>query len=71
MIRVTREHPHWAGTRSVNWDRRTIGRFDAVVIATNHQCVNYAELAGWAGCVVDTRNQMAGLKTRAGQVWKA
>lgn len=71
VIRVTREHPHWAGTRSVNWDRRTIGRFDAVVIATNHQCVNYAELAGWAGCVVDTRNQMAGLKTRAGQVWKA
>jgi UDP-N-acetyl-D-glucosamine dehydrogenase len=71
VIRVTREHPHWAGTRSVNWDRKTVGRFDAVVIATNHECVNYAELAGWAGCIVDTRNQMAGLKTRAGQVWKA
>ncbi len=70
-IRVTREHPHWAGTRSVNWDRKTIGKFDVVVIATNHQSVNYQELAGWADCIVDTRNQMAGVKTKPGQVWKA
>ena len=70
-IRLTREHPHWAGTRSVNWDRKTIGSFDVVVIATNHQSVNYQELAGWADCIVDTRNQMAGVKTKPGQVWKA
>jgi hypothetical protein len=27
VIRPTREHPHWAGTRSVNWDRETRGGF--------------------------------------------
>jgi len=71
VIRMTREHPHWAGARSINWDRKTIGSFDVVVIATNHQSVNYKELAGWADCIVDTRNQMAGIKTKPGQVWKA
>ena len=71
VIRMTREHPHWAQTRSVNWDRKTISNFDVVVIATHHQAVNYRELAEWAGCIVDTRNQMAGLKTKPGQVWKA
>lgn len=71
MIRMTREHPHWAGTRSVKWDRKTVGSFDVVVIATNHQSVNYRELAGWVDCIVDTRNQMAGEKTKPGQVWKA
>jgi len=33
--------------------------------------VNYAELAQWAPCIVDTRNAMAGLERRPGQVWKA
>ena len=71
VIRPTREHPHWAGTRSVAWDRETIGRFDAVLVATNHQSVNYEELAAWAPCIVDSRNAMAPIQTRAGQVWKA
>jgi UDP-N-acetyl-D-glucosamine dehydrogenase len=71
VIRPTREHPHWAGTKSVDWNRETIERFDAVVIATNHQCVNYRELAQWASCIVDTRNAMALVKTKPGQVWKA
>ena len=26
VIRPTREHPHWAGTRSVSWDRETVRR---------------------------------------------
>src|SRR3984893_502392 len=30
VIRPTREHPHWAGTRSVPWGRATIVGFDAV-----------------------------------------
>ncbi|MFZ1072537.1 MAG: nucleotide sugar dehydrogenase [Verrucomicrobiia bacterium] len=71
VIRMTREHPHWAGTQSVKWDRKTVESFDVVVIATNHQSVNYKELAGWADCILDTRNQMAGVKTKPGQVWKA
>jgi len=71
VIRPTREHPHWAGMRSVTWNRETVTGFDAVIVATNHQVVNYQELADWTSCIVDTRNAMAGAKTKPGQIWKA
>jgi UDP-N-acetyl-D-glucosamine dehydrogenase len=71
VIRPTREHSNWAGTRSVNWDRQTLQSFDVIVIATNHQSVNYQEVADWSPCIVDTRNAMAGIKSKPGQVWKA
>jgi UDP-N-acetyl-D-glucosamine dehydrogenase len=71
LIRPTREHPHWAGTKSVEWDRATIESFDLVLIATNHSCVNYQDLANWAHCIVDTRNAMAPVKGASGKVWKA
>jgi UDP-N-acetyl-D-glucosamine dehydrogenase len=71
VIRPTREHKHWAGTKSIEWNRQIIESFDCVLIATNHACVNYQELAEWSGCIVDTRNAMAGMATRPGQVWKS
>jgi len=71
VIRPTREHSHWAGTRSVAWDEATLKKFDLVVIATRHQSVNYNELAKWSACIVDTRNAMASVQTRPGQVYKA
>ena len=71
VIRPSREHSHWAGTRSVVWNEQVLRGFDAVLIATHHQSVNYQELAEWAPCILDTRNAMAGIKTRPGQVWKA
>lgn len=70
-IRPTRDHPHWAGKRSVDWNRETISSFDVVVISTNHSLVNYKELAEWAECIVDTRNALNGLAVKQGQVWKA
>ena len=71
VIKPTREHAHWAGTKSIEWDRKTIAAFDLVLISTNHDSVNYQELAEWADCIVDTRNAMAKVSTRPGQVWKA
>jgi len=71
VIRPTREHPHWAGTKSTKWDARTVKGFDLVLIATKHACVDYAALAKWAPCIVDTRNAMSGIPTREGQVQKA
>jgi UDP-N-acetyl-D-glucosamine dehydrogenase len=71
VIRPTREHAHWAGVRSVDWNRETLRAFDAVVIATQHQAVNYQELADWVPCIVDTRNAMSGVTIQSGQVWKA
>jgi UDP-N-acetyl-D-glucosamine dehydrogenase len=71
VIRPTREHAHWTGTKSIPWDRKTVSGYDAVVISTAHKAVNYAELAEWNECIVDTRNAMAGVQTRPNTVWKA
>jgi UDP-N-acetyl-D-glucosamine dehydrogenase len=71
VVRPTREHSDLAGTRSVSWDQQTIEGFDVALIATNHACVNYQELAQWSACIVDTRNAMAAIRTKPGQVWKA
>jgi UDP-N-acetyl-D-glucosamine dehydrogenase len=70
-IKPTREHPHFAGKKSVAWSRTTIERFDLVLVATNHACVNYHELGDWAHCIVDTRNAMAPVQVAPGKVWKA
>jgi UDP-N-acetyl-D-glucosamine dehydrogenase len=71
VVRPTREHPHWAGTKSIAWSRESVQSFDAVLLATNHASVNYQELADWASCIVDTRNAMVTIKTKPGQVRKA
>jgi UDP-N-acetyl-D-glucosamine dehydrogenase len=72
IIRPSREHSHWAGTKSVSWNRETIRHFDLVLISTAHKAVNYAELAEWAECIVDTRNAMATLAQQyPGKIWKA
>jgi len=70
-IKQTREHSHWAGKKSVLWNREVIETFDVVLIATNHACVNYQELADWAHRIVDTRSAMASVKVAPGKVWKA
>jgi UDP-N-acetyl-D-glucosamine dehydrogenase len=71
VIRPTREHPHWAGQRSVKWSRKVISEFDAVIISTAHEMVNYQELGEWAKLIIDTRNVMAQAKVPTGKVWKA
>src|SRR6186713_80279 len=39
VIRPTREHPHWAGTKSVQWNKETVASFDMVLISTAHKAV--------------------------------
>ena len=71
VINPTREHAHWTGTKSVAWDEKSISQFDAVVVATAHKAVNYAELAKWAKCIVDTRNAMTSIQVSPEKIWKA
>ncbi len=71
VIRPTREHSHWAGTKSVKWNRGVISGFDLVLISTAHDAVNYQQLADWAPLIVDTRNTMTKYKVASGKVWKA
>ncbi len=71
VIGPMREHAAWTGFKSVPWNRETIGGFDAVVIATAHDAVNYKELVDWAQCIIDTRNALADVHARPNLVWKA
>ena len=71
VIRPTREHSHWAGMKSVKWNRKTISGFDLVLISTAHDAVNYQQLADWAPLIVDTRNIMVKFQVAPGKVWKA
>ncbi len=71
VINPTREHAHWTGTKSVGWSKDEIAKYDAIVISTAHDAVNYKELVDWANVIVDTRNALGEIKAPAGKVWKA
>ncbi len=71
VIKPTREHPRWAGKKSIKWNRANVRSFDLVLIATNHSSVNYRELATWTDCIIDTRNAMAAVPPSKARVWKA
>jgi UDP-N-acetyl-D-glucosamine dehydrogenase len=36
-----------------------------VLISTNHSTIDYAELAEWSECIVDTRNAMMGIENKS------
>ena len=71
VVNPTREHAQWTGTKSVTWTKEEVSTYDAVVIATAHDAVNYRELGQWAGCIIDTRNVMANIPAKPGAVWRA
>jgi UDP-N-acetyl-D-glucosamine dehydrogenase len=55
----TREHPEYTGRKSVPLTAATIAAYDAVLIVTDHDDVDYALVSKHAKLVVDTRNMMA------------
>ncbi|MCZ4093933.1 nucleotide sugar dehydrogenase [Sinorhizobium psoraleae] len=70
-IPSTREHLPLKGRRSISFDEESVRRFDAVLIATDHDGIDYQALADWATLIVDTRNVFARLGIAADQVVKA
>ena len=64
MIPPTREHAALAGRRSMPLASNVLGSYDAILIATDHDSVDYGMVAKHSKLVVDTRNACA----RAGLV---
>ncbi|MDH3791580.1 MAG: nucleotide sugar dehydrogenase, partial [Rhodospirillales bacterium] len=60
-IPLSREHPHLAGRTSVAWDEIFAGGYDAALICTDHDEVDYTALVEALPLVVDTRNATRGL----------
>ncbi len=59
VIPPTREHSALAGRRTIDLSPEAIATFDAVLIATDHDGVDYAGLVDAARLVIDTRNACA------------
>ncbi|AWM87488.1 nucleotide sugar dehydrogenase [Microvirga sp. 17 mud 1-3] len=71
VIPPTREHAALAGRRSVALDAQTLAGYDAVLIATDHDAVDYRLVVEAAKVVVDTRNACARAGIAEGRVIKA
>lgn len=59
IVPKTREYASLSGRKSIEWDLDRIAGYDAVLIATDHDGVDYKTLAASAAIVVDTRNACA------------
>jgi UDP-N-acetyl-D-glucosamine dehydrogenase len=71
VLPKTREHPGLMGRRSIVWDAETLASFDAAVIVTDHDEIDYAALGAHCPVVIDTRNAMRGQPDLGGLVLKA
>ena len=53
---ATREHPDLVGQRSIDWSPEALKGYDAALLCTDHDQVDYAELMAHSRLVVDCRN---------------
>jgi UDP-N-acetyl-D-glucosamine dehydrogenase len=56
VIPSTREHPALTGRQSISLERENVSKFDAVLIATDHDIIDYRALASNSKLIIDTRN---------------
>jgi UDP-N-acetyl-D-glucosamine dehydrogenase len=70
-IPLTREHPEFSGRRSITLSSEALVSHDAILVATDHEAVDYGLVARHARLVVDTRNIFARKGLAADNVVKA
>lgn len=58
-IPPTREYADLKGRRSIDWSEEAVASYDAVVIATDHDNVDYDAISRLSPLIVDTRNVFA------------
>lgn len=66
-----REYPEFLGKRSLTLHEASSRGFDAIVIATDHDEVDYARVKAMGHPIVDTRNALARRGFSLDNVWKA
>ena len=71
IVHKSREHPVINGKESVSWTKETLGSYDAVLICTDHDNIDYDFLLAHSALVVDTRNAMMRTKGVKDTVVKA
>ncbi|MEF2554146.1 nucleotide sugar dehydrogenase [Aurantimonas sp. A2-1-M11] len=71
QIPSTREHPAFTGLKSVNLDVDCFEYFDAVLVLTDHDAVDYELVVRHARIIVDTRNVFGRRGLRSSNIRKA
>jgi len=71
IIPRTREHAGLAGRSCIAWTAEALSKYDAALIATDHDAVDYRELCDLAPLVIDTRNVCARTGLEGNNVVKA
>lgn len=61
-VPITREHPSVSGLKSVPLTQEQLRLYDAVLILTDHDKIDYAFLAQHSKLIIDTRNALHFLK---------
>ena len=59
IILPSREYSHFAGMKSVLWNKEGISAYDAAIISTAHSAVDHGQLVDWIPIIVDTRHAIS------------
>ena len=70
-IKITREHADLSGMRSIEWSAENLKTYDAALICTDHDGVDYEALVRNCQLVVDTRNATQFVKDLRERIVKA
>jgi UDP-N-acetyl-D-glucosamine dehydrogenase len=71
VIGASRKHGPLAGRRSVHLDANALAAFDAAVIVTDHDGIDWEALVGAARIVIDTRNATRNVAANRDRIVKA
>jgi UDP-N-acetyl-D-glucosamine dehydrogenase len=71
MIPRTREHVELSGRLSVALSDKSIGSYDALIVSTDHDAIDYALVTKHARLLVDTRNVCARHGVKGNNIVKA
>ncbi len=70
-IQTAREHAELSGMRSIDWTPKNIATYDAALICTDHDEIDYEALVRDSRLVVDTRNAAAQVQSHRDRIVKA
>ena len=57
--------------KSVEMTEDELSSYDAVMIVTDHDCVDYGDVVRWSRLVIDTRNATRDVKEHRDRIVKA
>ncbi|GJL95601.1 MAG: UDP-N-acetyl-D-glucosamine dehydrogenase [Hyphococcus sp.] len=59
VVPHTRDHPEFNGLKSIEFTRENLAQYDAILISTDHDAVDYAMMVDVAPLIIDTRNALS------------